>query len=70
MFVTVEDAWYIFKDPNRKNFMNTNFVFHKIFELLGEDEEAEKYPYLADDKLDEHDELWEKICNYLEWEFI
>lgn len=70
MFNSIEEAWYIFKNPKRKNFMNTNFVFHKIFELLDEDEEAVKYPYLAPDKLEEHDELWEKICNYLQWEYI
>lgn len=70
MFSMVEEAWYIFKDPERKNFMNTNYVFHKIFELLDEDEEAEKWPYLSDIKLSKHDDLWEKICNYWNWEFI
>ena len=70
MFSDAEEAWLIFKKKNRKNFMNTNYVFHKIFELLGEDDEATKYPYLAPDKLEEHDELWEDICDYLRWEFI
>lgn len=70
MFGKVEEAWYILKEPSRKNFMNTNFVFHKIFELLGEDEEAEKWPYLSDGKLREYDDLWFKICEYLQWEYI
>lgn len=70
MFSMVEEAWYVFKDPTRKNFMNTNYVFHKIFELLDEDEEAAKWPYLSDIKLAKHDDLWKKICNYHEWEFI
>jgi len=70
MFALVEEAWYIYKEPNRKNFMNTKYVFHKIFELLGEDEEANKWSLLADDKLGKHDDLWEKICNHWKWEYI
>lgn len=70
MFSMAEEAWIKHKPENRKNFMNTSYVFHKIFELLDEDELAAKWPLLADDKLSEHDDLWQKICNDWKWEFI
>lgn len=70
MFAMVEEAWYIYKEVNRKNFMNTKYVFHKIFELLGEDDEAKKWSLLADDKLGKHDDLWEQICGHWHWEYI
>lgn len=70
MFAEVERTWKRYKDGDRKNFMNSSFVFHKIFELLGEKEEAKKWKFLKQDKLEKHDELWEKICNHLNWEYI
>jgi len=69
MWTMIEEAWHIYKDADRRNFMNSSFVFHKIFELLDEQEEAEKWPYLADDKLKKYDKLWLKICNHWGWTF-
>eukprot|EP00981_Chlorochromonas_danica_P010340 scaffold3141_cov162-Ochromonas_danica.AAC.1 len=70
MWIIIEDTWYIYKDSSRKNFMNSSYVFHKIFELLDEPQLAEKWPYLADDKLKKYDVLWEKITSHLGWEYI
>lgn len=70
MWKMIEEAWVEIKDPDRKNFMNSSFLFHKIFELLDEQEEAEKWPYLANDKLRKYDVDWEKICAYWSWDFI
>lgn len=70
MWKMIEEVWPSVKDPDRKNFMNSNFLFHKIFELLDEPEEAEKWPYLADEKLKEYDVKWEKVCNIYNWDFI
>jgi predicted nucleic acid-binding OB-fold protein len=64
MFSMAETAWLIHKDPKRKNFMNTNYVFYKIFEMLEEYKLASKWSLISDEKLAEHDELWEKICNH------
>lgn len=70
MWTMIEDAWYIYKSPERRNFMNSSYVFHKIFELLDEPEEAMKWPYLADDKLKPYDVLWASICRHWGWRFI
>ena len=64
MFSMAEEAWLIHKNPKRKNFMNTNYVFYKIFEMLEEYKLASKWTLISDEKLAEHDELWEKICNH------
>jgi len=71
MFKEVQEAWIYGKKSNRKNFLNNNFVFHKIFELLEEDTFLQYFPYLKSrDKLQEHDDEWKKICEYNRWEFI
>jgi len=71
MFKEVQEAWISGKKSTRKNFLNNNFVFHKIFELLEEDTFLQYFPYLKSrDKLQEHDDEWKKICEYNRWEFI
>jgi hypothetical protein len=70
MYIRAEKAWYKIKKKDRKNFINNNFVFRKIFVLLDEDEEAEKWPLLSVEKLYEHDETWEEVCLNENWQFI
>jgi hypothetical protein len=63
MFKEVQEPWINFKNNIRKNFLNNNFVFHKIFELLEEDNFIIYFPYLKSrEKLQEHDDEWKKIC--------
>jgi hypothetical protein len=71
MFKEVQEPWIKFKGSMRKNFLNNNYVFHKIFELLEEDNFLPFFPYLKSrEKLQEHDEIWKKICSNNKWEFI
>jgi len=71
MFKEVQEPWINFKGSIRKNFLNNNYVFHKIFELLEEDDFIIYFPYLKSrEKLQEHDEIWKKICHHNKWEFI
>ena len=57
--------------PNRKNFLNYNYVFYKMCELLTKDEFLSCFPLLKSrEKLYEHDLIWKGICNELHWEFI
>ena len=42
-----------------------------FFELLELDEYKVYFPLLKSrDRLISHDQIWEKICEYLHWEFI
>ena len=71
MVKEVQEPWIAGKKSTRKNFLNNNYVFHKIFELLEEDEFLQYFPYLKSrDKLQEHDDEWKKICECNRWQFI
>ncbi len=55
----------------RINFLNYFYVLYKLLELLGEDKYLPDIPLLKDrEKLIEQDEIWKKICNILNWEFL
>lgn len=57
--------------PNRKNFLNYNYVFYKMCELLNKDEFLSCFPLLKSrEKIYEHDLIWKGICTELKWEFI
>lgn len=71
LFKEVQEPFKMFKPRGRKNFINNNYVFHKLFELLGYDEFLPYFSYLKSrDKLQEHDEIWKKICEHNKWEWI
>lgn len=71
LFREVQEPFKMFKPKGRKNFINNNYVFHKLFELLGYDEFLPYFTYLKSrEKLQEHDEIWKKICEYNKWEFV
>jgi hypothetical protein len=57
--------------PQRKNFLNYNYIFYKMCELLKKDEFLNCFPLLKSrEKLYEHDLIWRGICTDLRWEFI
>jgi hypothetical protein len=57
--------------PLRKNFLNYNYTFFKMCQLLGKDEFLNYFPLLKNrERLYEHDLIWKGICNDLQWEFI
>jgi len=57
--------------PLRKNFLNYNYTFYKMCQLLGKDEFLIYFPLLKNrERLYEHDLIWKGICTDLQWEFI
>jgi len=57
--------------PDRKNFLNYNYVFYKMCQLLNKDEFLNFFPLLKSrEKLYEHDLIWKGICTDLRWGFI
>lgn len=69
MFTNIQEPFEKYKGK-RKNFLNYNYCFYKFFELLGLPEYLEFFPLLKDrHKLSEHDIIWKKICEDMEWEF-
>jgi hypothetical protein len=71
MFHTIQDPFEKHKPANRKNFLSYSYVLYKMCELLGEDQYLPCFPLLKSrEKLYIQDQIWEKICNELQWEFI
>jgi len=57
--------------PDRKNFLNYNYIFYKMCQLLNKDEFLNFFPLLKSrEKLYEHDLIWKGICTDLHWGFI
>jgi hypothetical protein len=55
----------------RKNFLSYAFVLHKFCQLLGLDDFLHCFTLLKSrEKLHHQDQIWEKICAELQWEFI
>ena len=71
MFKEVQGPWIKYCPSDRANFFSYPYIFYKFFQLLDKDEYL---PYCrllkSREKLQEHDEVWKKICKELRWEFI
>ncbi len=71
MFFKIQEPWEMYKHPDRKNFLSYSYVLHKFCELLELDHLLDCFPLHKDsDKIMENDQLWEKICKHLKWEYI
>jgi hypothetical protein len=71
MFKEMEPLFIKYRPHGRKNFLSYNYVMYKCCELLELDEYLECFTLLkARDKLKLQDDIWEKICGDLRWEFI
>jgi len=71
MFILIEEPWELYKKPDRKNFMSYSYVLYKFCELLELDHLLDCFTLHQDPNiLAANDEIWEKICKYLNWQFI
>jgi hypothetical protein len=71
MFHAIQAPFEKHKPLNRKNFLSYSFCLYKMCELLDHDEYLPCFPLLKSrEKLYVQDQIWEKICNELRWEFI
>lgn len=75
MFLQIQEPFERHRPPSRKNFLNYNYVLHKLCELR-QNGFAEHFPLLkSKDNLDEQDDIWKKICAdlrqiNLRWRYI
>lgn len=71
MFSKIQEPWEKFKPSGRKNFLSYSYVLHKFCQLLELDHLLTSFPLLKSIKnLKEQEQVWEKICKSLKWEFI
>lgn len=70
MFKEIQIPFMKYCPPNRQNFTSYPYILHKFCELLEWDELLPCFPLLKSrDKLQEADNIWEKICGDLGWCF-
>lgn len=57
--------------PERKNFLSYGYCFYKFCQLLGQDHLLTHFNLLKGaDKLQKQDDIFKKICEDLNWQFI
>lgn len=71
MFIAVQPAFEKHCPKDRKNFLSYSYCLFKFFQLLGYDEFLDSFTLLKGrDKLLRQDEIFKKICEELDWEFL
>jgi hypothetical protein len=70
MFKDIQKPFALYRPKKRKNFLNYNYIIHKICELYEYDEFLPFFPLLKSrNNLEEQDLVWEKICKYSKYAF-
>jgi hypothetical protein len=70
-FKEIQKPFQIYRPKKRKNFLNYNYILHKICELYEYDDFLPYFPLLKSrTNLEEQDIVWEKICRYNNYQFI
>lgn len=70
-FKEIQKPFSLFRPTKRKNFLNYNYIIHKICELLNYNEFLPHFPLLKSrSNLEEQDIVWKKICINNNYEFI
>ena len=71
LFMDIQAPYAKFCPDDRVNFLNYYYTVYKLCELLDQRQFLPYFPMLKDrEKRIEQDEIWKKICNELDWEFI
>ena len=71
LFIEIQKPYSKYCPKERVNFLNYYFTLYKLCELLNEKKFLPYFPMLKDrEKRIEQDQIWKKICDELDWEFI
>lgn len=71
LFMDIQAPYAKYCPEDRVNFLNYYYTVYKLCELLDQKHFLPFFPMLKDrEKRIEQDEIWRKICNELNWEFI
>ena len=71
LFMEIQGPYAKFCPDDRVNFLNYYYTVYKLCELLDQSQFLPYFPMLKDrEKRIEQDEIWKKICEELDWEFI
>ena len=71
MFRDIQGPFLKHCPKDRKNFLSYSYVLYKFFQILGLNEYLKYFPLLKSrEKLYIQDQIWKKICQELNYEFI
>ena len=71
LFMDIQGPYSKYCPEDRVNFLNYYYTVYKLCELLEQRQFLPFFPMLKDrEKRIEQDEIWKKICEELDWEFI
>ena len=71
LFIELQSPYSKWCPDDRVNFLNYYYTAYKLCELLGEIDYLQHFPMLKDrEKRIEQDDIWKRICEELDWEFI
>jgi predicted nucleic acid-binding Zn-ribbon protein len=71
MFKEIQPAFIKYCPTNRSNFLSYPYVLYKLCQLLEMDEFLPCFQLLKSrEKLYQQDQVWQKICQEMRWEFI
>ena len=71
MFRDIQGPFLKHCPKDRKNFLSYSYVLYKFFQILGLNEYLKFFPLLKSrEKLYIQDQIWKKICEELNWQFI
>jgi predicted nucleic acid-binding Zn-ribbon protein len=71
MFKEIQPAFIKYCPANRSNFLSYPYVLYKLCQLLEMDEFLPCFQLLKSrEKLYQQDQVWQKICQEMRWQFI
>ena len=71
LFMEIQQPWALYCPPNRTNFFNYTYVLYQLCVLLGQHQYLPFIPMMKNPKKRINmDEIWEKLCAHLDWEYI
>ena len=71
LFMDIQAPYAKYCPDDRVNFLNYYYTVYKLCELLGQAQFLPYFPMLKDrEKRIDQDNIWKKICDELDWEFI
>jgi hypothetical protein len=71
LFMEIQGPYAKYCPDDRVNFLNYYYTVYKLCELLDQKQFLPYFPMLKDrEKRVEQDNIWKKICEELNWEFI
>tara|TARA_Y100000389_G_scaffold130327_1_gene127720 strand:+ start:2495 stop:3595 length:1101 start_codon:yes stop_codon:yes gene_type:complete len=71
LFMEIQKPYSKYCPSNRVNFLNYYYTIYKLCEMLKQSDFLPYFPMLKDrEKRIEQDQIWKKICEELNWQFI